>query len=151
FLRSIGRIALGSCVVVTFIDRIGHPAVVQGSSMVPTLEGASASFWERDVIWLSTLYLSPQLGDVMTFTYYSSSPRNHSKVLIKRVTSLEGGLVRRKPNSELLIVPEGHCWMESDNGKNANDSNRFGPVSYGLVQARATYIIWPPHRWSQIK
>ncbi|GMS95669.1 hypothetical protein PENTCL1PPCAC_17844, partial [Pristionchus entomophagus] len=147
-LRSLGRLALRGCIVITCFDKIGHPAVVQGSSMYPTLEGVSPSLWERDIIWLSTLSLhNPSIGHIFTFT----SPRDANKVLIKRVTALEGNLIRRKPNSELFIIPEGHCWMESDNDVNANDSNRFGPVSYGLVQARATHIIWPPNRWRSIR
>jgi len=30
------------------------------------------------------------------------------------------------------------------------DSNSFGPVSLGLMTARATYIVWPPERWQKL-
>ncbi len=33
---------------------------------------------------------------------------------------------------------------------NSLDSNTFGPVSAGLMTARATYIVWPPHRIQKI-
>lgn len=33
---------------------------------------------------------------------------------------------------------------------NSLDSNTFGPVSAGLMTARATYIVWPPSRWQRI-
>ncbi|KAF8374757.1 immp-2 [Pristionchus pacificus] len=152
-LRALGRLTLGGCVVVTFFDRIGHPACIQGSSMYPTLDGSSHSLWGRDIVWLSTLSINnPTVGNIYTFIYTFRSPRDPDRVLIKRVTAVEGSLVRRKPNSELFIVPEGSCWLTSDNEtEDFSDSQNFGPVSYGLVKGRATHIIWPPSRWRSIK
>lgn len=49
-----------------------------------------------------------------------------------------------------IKVPEGHCWIEGDHTGNSLDSNTFGPVSLGLLTARATYIVWPPARWQRI-
>ncbi|RCN28265.1 hypothetical protein ANCCAN_25994 [Ancylostoma caninum] len=78
------------------------------------------------------------------------SPREPDKIHIKRVTAVEGDLVRPKHRNELLLVPKGCCWMESDNPVNANDSNIYGPVSRGLMKNRATHVIWPPSRWQRL-
>ncbi|KAL6739351.1 hypothetical protein Aduo_012820 [Ancylostoma duodenale] len=85
------------------------------------------------------------------------SPREPDKIHIKRVTAVEGDIVscsmthfRPKHRNELLLVPKGCCWMESDNPVNANDSNIYGPVSRGLMKNRATHVIWPPSRWQRL-
>lgn len=63
---AVGRVALAGCVVWTFADRIGHPAIVEGTSMSPTLKGDPG---DADVVWLSRLYEHrPMIGAVMTFT-----------------------------------------------------------------------------------
>lgn len=49
-----------------------------------------------------------------------------------------------------MTVPEGHCWIEGDHTGNSLDSNHFGPVSLGLVTAKATYILWPPSRFQKL-
>lgn len=48
-------------------------------------------------------------------------------------------------------MPEGHCWVEGDHTGHSMDSNCFGPVSLGLVTAKATCIVWPPSRWQYLK
>ena len=42
-----------------------------------------------------------------------------------------------------LQVPVGHVWVEGDNAENSNDSNSFGPVPAGLVQAQVRCKVWP--------
>ncbi|XGW30381.1 hypothetical protein V3C99_009396 [Haemonchus contortus] len=146
-LRFTVRVTSSVCVAMTAFDIVGHPAVVTGASMSPTLEGSDARWWHRDLVWLSPWGIrSPNIGDILTFI----SPREPYMMHIKRVTGLEGDLVMPKHRNELLIVPKGCCWMESDNPVNANDSNIYGPVSRGLVKNRATHIIWPPNRWRRL-
>jgi hypothetical protein len=57
--------------------------------------------------------------------------------------------------------------MVADNQRVGDDSNNYGPVrgegildssmmipwqvNAGLVQSRATHIIWPPHRWRSLR
>lgn len=50
-----------------------------------------------------------------------------------------------------IRVPEGHCWVEGDHTGSSMDSNSFGPVSLGLITARATCIVWPPSRWQYLQ
>lgn len=40
-------------------------------------------------------------------------------------------------------MPRGHLWIEGDNARNSNDSNLFGPVAAGLVEARVIAKLWP--------
>lgn len=47
---------------------------------------------------------------------------------IKRVSKTAGEIVHLR-NGKLYQVPENHLWMISDNPKNANDSNIYGPVN----------------------
>lgn len=49
-----------------------------------------------------------------------------------------------------IQVPQGHCWLEGDHIGHSMDSNFFGPISLGLITAKATYIVWPPSRWQQL-
>lgn len=133
---------------VVFVDTIGYPASVVGSSMEPTLHGKEEKWWKRDIVWLSRFGLEkPQIGQVFTFI----PPNNPQKRHIKRVIAVDGNIIRPRKSSTFVEVPVGHCWMESDNPTNHCDSSLYGPVSKGLLTARATHIIWPPRRWSAIK
>ncbi|EFO12297.1 hypothetical protein LOAG_16234, partial [Loa loa] len=58
---------------------------------------------------------------------------------------------RPKRGPSFVEIPAGCYWMESDNPNNYYDSRLYGPVSGGLLTARATHIIWPPKRWRTIK
>ncbi|CAI4229584.1 unnamed protein product [Auanema sp. JU1783] len=146
-LKRIAKVFVGGCVLVTFSDSIGHPAVVCGNSMYPTLDGSDARWWKRDFVWLSPWAgKNPQISNIHTFT----SPRDPTNTHIKRITALENDVIKVRDRNELMIIPKGCCWMESDNPSFANDSNIYGPVSRGLIKSKATHIIWPPHRWQKI-
>jgi len=41
--------------------------------------------------------------------------------------------------------------VEGDHIGRSMDSNLFGPVSLGLITAKATAIVWPPGRWQGVK
>ncbi|KAK0044771.1 mitochondrial inner membrane protease subunit 2, partial [Biomphalaria pfeifferi] len=80
------------------------------------------------------------------------SPKDPTTWLIKRVVALEGDQVKADSCfEEICDVPKGHCWVEGDNRKCSMDSNNFGPVSLGLVTAKATHVIWPPSRWGTLE
>uniref|UniRef100_A0A8R1DWE2 Mitochondrial inner membrane protease subunit 2 n=1 Tax=Caenorhabditis japonica TaxID=281687 RepID=A0A8R1DWE2_CAEJA len=148
FRQTLVKATVGTCALYTFFDIVGHPAQVVGSSMYPTLHGEDARWFKRDFVWLSTWSLykcSP--GTILTFI----SPRDPSSTYIKRITAVEGQIVRPERLQQLFTeIPKGHYWMEGDNPVNRNDSNVFGPVSSSLVKGRATHIIWPPNRWQRL-
>jgi len=52
----------------------------------------------------------------------------------------------RVPPRSVAVVPRAHAWMEGDEPFRSVDSNSYGPVPLALVTARATYVVWPPHR-----
>lgn len=58
-----------------------------------------------------------------------SSPSNHKEKHIKRVIALPGDWIGIRHTSDVLRIPDGHCWVEGDNPSSSMDSNSFGPVS----------------------
>lgn len=138
--------------------------------MQPALNPNSGS---EDYVFLSKwavrdMYV--QRGDVISLI----SPKDPGQKLIKRIVGLQGNI---KIDSFFLIncfdyhvkllkpgdivptigykkpyvkVPPGHCWVEGDHTGHSLDSNTFGPVSLGLMTARASMIVWPPSRWGTV-
>lgn len=86
-------------------------------------------------------------GDVISLV----SPKDPGQKIIKRVVGLQGDVISTLGYKVPYVkVPEGHCWIEGDHTGNSMDSNTFGPVSLGLITARATQIVWPPARWQML-
>ncbi|XP_033127438.1 mitochondrial inner membrane protease subunit 2-like [Anneissia japonica] len=56
-----------------------------------------------------------------------------------------------KYKNRYVKVPTGHIWIEGDHSEVSLDSNIFGPVSLGLLHAKASRIVWPPHRQQKLK
>uniref|UniRef100_A0A670JAU3 Mitochondrial inner membrane protease subunit 2 n=1 Tax=Podarcis muralis TaxID=64176 RepID=A0A670JAU3_PODMU len=80
------------------------------------------------------------------------SPRNPEQKIIKRVIALEGDIIKTIGYKKKYVkVPHGHMWVEGDHRGHSFDSNAFGPVSLGLLHARATHILWPPERWQKLQ
>ncbi|KAK0418231.1 hypothetical protein QR680_013447 [Steinernema hermaphroditum] len=151
FPRTFWRIMAGSAFItvpVTFFDTIGYPAVVTGSSMEPTLQGNDARWWKRDIIWVNRIGLNKHLvkNEVAVFV----CPRDPKSVHVKRIIATEDKLVRPVVGPPALIVPQGSCWVQSDNPANHNDSNAYGPVPKGLFIGRVTRVLWPLHRFGKL-
>jgi mitochondrial inner membrane protease subunit 2 len=140
---------LGIPIGLTFFDSVGYVARVEGVSMQPTFNPESAN-GSSDFVYLDRLPLRNyrvERGDVVSII----SPKNRREVLIKRVVGLEGDLVVTKRWKKPLVrVPKGHCWVEGDNSGRSMDSNEFGPISLGLVTAKATFILWPLSRFRHL-
>ncbi|XP_033113814.1 mitochondrial inner membrane protease subunit 2-like [Anneissia japonica] len=89
-----------------------------------------------------------QRGDVVSMI----SPREPDEIIIKRVIAVEGDTIRTlKYKNRYVKVPTGHIWIEGDHSEVSLDSNIFGPVSLGLLHAKASRIVWPPHRQQKLK
>lgn len=141
-------LVFGIPIGVTFIDFVGYVARVDGRSMQPLLNPGK----RNDFVFLSTWsyrHNQIQRGDVISFI----SPKNPEHKIIKRVIGIQGDSIqpRRGRADSAVLVPEGHIWVEGDHSVSSLDSNQFGPVSLGLVTAKATAIVWPPNRWQKIK
>jgi len=152
-MRFVKTSLVSFCVLNTFITCVGYPACIYGKSMQPEFNSYSrkdASSWrsrflrmDLDWVWVScwkARTFSFDRGDIVVFV----SPKEPYDYVIKRVIGLEGDTVRSHQNHHLRItVPQGHCWVEGDNWGNSVDSNKYGPISKGLVFGVATHVIWP--------
>lgn len=163
FIKSL---IVGVPIGVTFLDVIGYVARVDGISMQPVLNPDKDS---ADYVFLSrwsVRFHEVTRGDIISL----KSPKDPDQRIIKRIVGLEGQYYNdvRLCNylnwhilgdivatlgykKEIVRVPEGHCWVEGDHTGHSMDSNNFGPVSIGLVTAKATCVVWPPSRWHYIE
>lgn len=92
--------------------------------------------------------LAVNRGDIISLI----SPKNPDQNIIKRVVGLQGDVISTIGyKSPYVKIPDGHCWIEGDHTGNSYDSNSFGPVSLGLMLAKASYIVWPPSRWQKLE
>lgn len=141
-------ILIGIPIGITFFDSVCYVARVEGISMQPVLnpENSKVDYVLLNRWSVRTYELSR--GDVISLV----CPKDPDQKLIKRIVGLEGDIIKtigyRKP---FVRVPQGHCWVEGDHVGHSLDSNIFGPVALGLITAKASYIVWPPHRWSNLK
>uniref|UniRef100_UPI00358E7773 mitochondrial inner membrane protease subunit 2 isoform X1 n=2 Tax=Myxine glutinosa TaxID=7769 RepID=UPI00358E7773 len=144
-----GGFLLAVPVTVTFLDRVAFVARVEGASMQPCLNPDRSQ--SPDVVLLNRWNvhsLDVQRGEIISLM----SPRNPEQKMIKRVIALEGDIVRTMGyKNQYVKVPSGHCWIEGDHRGHSLDSNAFGPVSLGLMHARASHIVWPPSRWQRLQ
>uniref|UniRef100_A0A8D9ESN1 Mitochondrial inner membrane protease subunit 2 n=1 Tax=Cacopsylla melanoneura TaxID=428564 RepID=A0A8D9ESN1_9HEMI len=148
--RVLRSMLMGVPVGVTFLDSIGYIARVDGTSMQPVFNPdrnyQDYVFLNRWIIKGDDIGL--QRGDIVSLT----SPKDPSQKIIKRVVAIEGDVVSTlEYKSNIVKVPQGHIWVEGDHIGHSMDSNMFGPVSLGLVTAKASSIVWPPSRWQYLK
>ncbi|KAN0085787.1 Peptidase S24/S26A/S26B/S26C [Tylopilus felleus] len=124
---------------------------VRGRSMQPTLNPDTSAF--DDIVLFDRLGVHSGRpigkGDIVSLR----DPVNSRKMIVKRVVAVAHDVVQTLPpypDTEVL-VPEGHIWVEGDEPFRTLDSNTFGPVPLGLVDAKLSYIIWPLHRVGSLK
>jgi len=136
---------------IVFVTYIGVPMYVTGRSMQPTLNPDSSG--RRDIVYFDRFSIkfwgSCDKEDVVALR----SPTNPKQLLVKRIIALAGDTVKTLPpypDAEVTIPP-GHVWVEGDESYRTEDSNRFGPVPFGLLDSKLTYIIWPLDRSGPLK
>ncbi|KAK2980231.1 hypothetical protein RJ640_018338 [Escallonia rubra] len=132
----------------TISDRYASILPVRGSSMSPTFNPHGGSLTD-DYVLVEKLCLEKykfSVGDVVVFR----SPSDYKEKHIKRITALPGDWIRTPYSNDILTIPEGHCWVVGDNSASSLDSRSFGPIPLGLVQGRATHIVWPPQRMGKV-
>ncbi|XP_044327199.1 mitochondrial inner membrane protease subunit 2 isoform X2 [Triticum aestivum] len=134
----------GSLIGITVSDRYFSVAAVHGGSMRPTLDGTTDGR-EYAVVKRSPLY-DYSRGEVVVFV----SPADHRSRTIKRLIGLPGDWISVPDKEEIRQIPEGHCWVEGDNGSASWDSRSYGPVPLGLVQGRVTHVVWPPSKMGRV-
>ena len=91
--------------------------------------------------WSSLLQLltSPlSIGDVVVLQH-----PNRKGTICKRVLGLPGDTVLRPGRKGLLVIPDGHLWVEGDNPSNSSDSRTYGSIPMALLRGRVLCRIWP--------
>ncbi|XP_018331891.1 mitochondrial inner membrane protease subunit 2 [Agrilus planipennis] len=143
----IKKLSIAVPVTITFFDVVGYIARVDGISMQPTLNPDKGDF---DYIFLnrwSVRFNNIRRGDIVCIV----SPKDLKQSIVKRVVGLQGDVISTMSYEKTVLrVPEGHCWVEGDHVGHSFDSNNFGPISLGLITAKASCIVWPPSRWQFI-
>uniref|UniRef100_A0ACD6A1S8 Uncharacterized protein n=2 Tax=Avena sativa TaxID=4498 RepID=A0ACD6A1S8_AVESA len=134
----------GTLVGLTLSDRYFCVSAVHGSSMHPTFEDRTGEYALVQRSGLARYDFSR--GEVVTFV----SPVDHRSTLVKRLIGLPGDWISVPETAEIRKIPEGHCWVEGDNGSVSWDSRCYGPVPLGLVQGRVTHVVWPPHKIGRV-
>lgn len=144
-LRPIVRYSIGGTLIgLAISDRYFSLAAVHGSSMHPTFEDRTGEYALVQRSDLARYDLSR--GEVVTFV----SPVDHRIRLVKRLIGMPGDWISVPETAEIRKVPEGHCWLEGDNGSVSWDSRIYGPIPLGLVQGRVTHVVWPPHKIGRV-
>ncbi|XVF55102.1 hypothetical protein PTKIN_Ptkin06aG0009400 [Pterospermum kingtungense] len=136
-------------ITLTVSDRFAGIVSVRGASMSPTFNPKTDTLLGslNDYVLVEKFCLLKYKfshGDVVVFR----SPFNHKEKHVKRIVGLPGDRVGT--HYDMVKIPDGHCWVEGDNSSSSVDSRSFGPVPLGLINGRATHVVWPPHRIGSI-
>lgn len=106
-------------------------------------EGAWDRFWLRLTTGIS-------VGDVVVVQH-----PDRVGTVCKRVLGLPGDIVTKptrrtqkeqildRSRSDILVVPDGHLWIEGDNSWNSSDSRNYGTVPAALLVGRVLLRVWP--------
>ncbi|KAI3954049.1 hypothetical protein MKW98_017873 [Papaver atlanticum] len=140
-------------ITLTVSDRYASIAPIRGLSMHPTFNPNKSTFMGLPVddrVLIEKFCLEKYKvshGDVIVFR----SPINYKEKHIKRVIALPGDWIQIPNSYDTIRIPDGHCWVEGDNSASTLDSRSFGPIPLGLLQGRATHIVWPPRRVGKVE
>jgi signal peptidase I len=154
--------ALGIAVIIAVAIRVFlfAPIVVDGESMMPTLEDRERLIVNKIIYMLDI----PERGDIVVFH------ATESKDWIKRVIGEPGDIVEVRDDtlfinnkevkepyldaSKLVAaedltknfyekVPDGHVFVMGDNRPNSRDSRSIGPIPISSIVGRADIVFWP--------
>jgi len=142
------QVAWSLPVAIAFTDCIACVIRVDGQSMQPTLNPDPDS---RDWVLVEKvtykLFHRYKRGEVAVFW----APDDPHQQLVKRMIAVEGDMVWEEGKRMPTRISAGRCWMEGDNPHSSGDSrNLYGPVHLGLLEGRATHVVWPPSRMQRL-
>lgn len=130
-------------------EHITYMGMIDGISMKPTFNPETSLSNDRVLLWkwgvknLENL----KINDVI----FMKSPMNPNQIHTKRIKGLAlDSVIPRYPDTRSkVLIPLNHIWVEGDNIHSV-DSNTYGPVSTGMVVAKAVWIIWPLNRFGPV-
>ena len=132
-------------VYIFFQDYYLRTIPVNGPSMYPLLNRDYHHSTKKDrvLVWQHRPWHDLHRGTVVALY----SPLNPERLVVKRVTAVEGDHVRAGPAYPFPeeTVPKGHVWLEGDNKDptKSEDSSTYGPVSKALIVGKVVAIVWP--------
>ncbi|CAH1722433.1 mitochondrial inner membrane protease subunit 1 isoform X1 [Aphis gossypii] len=126
------------CVAHCITEHVADVFLCSGDSMEPSIHSGDLVIIQRS----SKMFNHVDKGDVVV----TKSPEDYNKFILKRVKAVDGQMVRRGINYQ--VVPRGSVWLEGDNQANSKDSWEFGPVPKGLIHGRVVCRIWPLSHFS---
>ncbi|WCJ38935.1 Peptidase S24/S26A/S26B/S26C family protein [Euphorbia peplus] len=125
-------------------------ALTTGPSMLPTINITG------DICLADRI--SPRTGKVGTGDIVLvCSPLDPKNIVTKRVKGVEGDSVtylidpKNSDETNTVVIPKGHIWVQGDNIYNSRDSITFGPVPYGLLRGKVFWRVWPPTHFGPLR
>jgi len=118
--------------------------------IVPVTDLPISEKWHR--LWKQTTS-GISVGDVVVVQH-----PDRKGTICKRVLGLPGDTVvkppitmrrRRKQRRDLhernglLVIPDGHIWVEGDNSMNSADSRNYGSIPAAMIVGRVLLRVWP--------
>lgn len=132
-----------------FSEHIAYVGRIDGISMKPTFNPDSSTTNDRVLLWkLGVKKLENlKINDVV----FIKSPMDPNQIHTKRIKGLQlDSIIPRHPDTRSkVLIPLNHIWVEGDN-IHSIDSNTYGPISTGMVVAKAIWIIWPLNRFGPV-
>lgn len=136
-------------VLYIFTEHISYFGIVDGISMKPTFNPEYSPTKDRVLLWKYNVKSlnSLKINDVV----FLKSPINPDQIYTKRIKGLASDLIipRYPDTRSKVLIPLNHIWVEGDN-IHSIDSNTYGPISTGMVVAKAVWILWPPSRFGPV-
>lgn len=130
-------------------EHVSYIGIIDGVSMKPTFNPDSSTSKDRVLLWKFNVKNIDNLkvNDVV----FLKSPINPNQIYTKRIKAKATDLVipRYPDTRSKALIPLNHVWVEGDN-IHSIDSNTYGPISTGMILAKAVWIFWPLNRFGPI-
>lgn len=134
-------------VIYLFSEHFAYIGIIDGISMKPTFNPDNSISKDRVLLWKFNIRNNLKINDIV----FIKSPINPNQIHTKRIKGLQlNSIIPRYPETRSkILIPLNHIWVEGDN-IHSIDSNTYGPLSNGMVVAKAVWIIWPLNRFGPI-
>lgn len=130
-------------------EHVSYIGVIDGISMKPTFNPDFSTSKDRVLLWKFNVKKLENLN--VNDVVFLKSPINPNQIYTKRIKGMASDLIipRYPDTRSKVLIPLNHIWVEGDN-VHSIDSNTYGPVSTGMVVAKAVWILWPLSRFGPV-